>query len=65
MICKTCDGIGWVCEAHPDWPCDGPRAYPCDGPGAPCPRCNVPEDGEVPRMPPGFVVEVDDDTNLQ
>jgi len=27
----------------------------------PCPWCNIPEDGEEPRMPEGFEIEVDED----
>jgi hypothetical protein len=32
--CPTCQGSGWVCEAHPEhpWPHDD-----CAGPGEPCP----------------------------
>lgn len=59
MTCKTCDGVGWVRENHPDRPWDGPQA--CDGAGAPCPACNVPAAGEVPRMPDGYRVEFDKD----
>lgn len=62
--CKTCDDVGWVCEAHPDLPWDGPRACPCGAAGAPCPHCNVPDAGETPRMPPGFIAEVDEKTKL-
>jgi hypothetical protein len=31
----------------------------------PCPACNVPEDGEAPRMPDGFEIEDDKDGWLQ
>ncbi|MEH2492888.1 hypothetical protein [Bradyrhizobium sp. AZCC 2230] len=61
MTCKTCDDTGWVCETHPGWPWEGPHACPCGAAGAPCPRCNVPTDGEPPRMPAGFRTEVDKD----
>ncbi|MEY9132134.1 hypothetical protein ACVIWV_001990 [Bradyrhizobium diazoefficiens] len=59
--CTTCDGVGWVSENHLDRPWDGPRACTCGGAGAPCPACNAPVDGEAPRMPGGFHVEVDKD----
>ncbi|HYD66144.1 hypothetical protein [Azospirillum sp.] len=52
--CPGCDGTGWVCEDHQDQPWDGPHACSCGAAGAPCPRCNWPEDGELPRMPDGF-----------
>lgn len=57
----TCDDVGWVCENHLNRPWDGPRACTCGGAGAPCPACNTPMDGEAPRMPGGFRVEVDKD----
>ncbi|UQD69343.1 hypothetical protein JEY40_25360 [Bradyrhizobium japonicum] len=59
--CVNCDDLGWVCENHPERPWDGPRACTCGGAGAPCPVCNVTGEGEVPRMPKGFQVEVDKD----
>ena len=59
--CANCDDLGWVCENHPDRPWEGPRACNCGGAGAPCPACNAAGDGEVPRMPEGFRVEVDKD----
>ncbi len=30
-------------------PWEGPHACPCGGAGAPCPWCNVPEEGAAPR----------------
>ncbi|MGY3447146.1 ATP-dependent DNA ligase [Bradyrhizobium sp. USDA 4473] len=39
---------------HPDQPWTGPHACTCGGAGAPCPRCNKSEDGEIPEMPPDF-----------
>lgn len=53
-VCPACDGTNWVCEAHPDQPWEGPHACMCGAAGAPCPHCNRAEDGEAPRMPPGF-----------
>jgi hypothetical protein len=61
MICAICEDIGWVCENHPERPWDGPHACSCGGAGAPCPNCNVPVDGEPPRMPEGFRTEVNKD----
>ena len=61
MTCVNCDDLGWVCENHPDRPWDGARACTCGGAGAPCPACNAAGEGEVPRMPKGFQVEVDKD----
>jgi hypothetical protein len=29
--------------------------------GAPCPNCNVPADGERPRLPAGFMTDIDAD----
>lgn len=52
--CLLCDGTSWVCEAHPDQPWEGPHACTCGAAGAPCPHCNRSDDGEPPRMPPGF-----------
>ena len=57
--CTACDDLGCVCENHPDYPWDGPRACGCGGAGAPCPACNIPADGDAPRMPDGFRLEVD------
>ncbi|MCP2106688.1 hypothetical protein M2202_007532 [Bradyrhizobium japonicum] len=59
--CVSCDDLGWVCENHPDRPWDGPRACSCGDAGAPSPACNAAGEGEVPRMPEGFRVEVDKD----
>ncbi|MGK7059224.1 hypothetical protein AB4853_22425 [Bradyrhizobium sp. 1050_B9_N1_2] len=59
--CTKCDDLGWVGENHPDRPWDGRRACTCGGAGAPCPACNAAGEGEVPRMPEGFRVEVDKD----
>ena len=52
MTCQRCDGCRWVCENHLDRPWQGP--CDCGGAGAPCPLCNVPDDEDAPRMPPGF-----------
>ena len=59
MSCFVCEDVGWVCEIHPDYPWDG--TCPCGGPGAPCPRCNVPVEGQPPRMPEGFRTVFDQD----
>ena len=61
MKCLLCEDTGWVCENHPDRPRDGPRACDCGGAGAPCPVCNGPAEGDVPRIPEGFRVEIDKD----
>lgn len=39
--CRNCDGVGWVCEDHPDQPWAGLADWPacCGGAGAPCPVC--------------------------
>jgi hypothetical protein len=46
--CTLCGDVGWVCDG-------------CGSAGAPCPWCNVPGEGEAPRMPDGFKTEVDKD----
>jgi hypothetical protein len=61
MACDLCEDCGWVCEEHPGRPWEGPHACTCGAAGAPCPRCNVPTEGEVPRMPDGFEIEVDEE----
>ena len=58
--CKHCDDVGWVCENHRDRPwadggTDREDACAC-GAGAPCPRCNTPDDETPPRMPPGTTI---------
>jgi galactose mutarotase-like enzyme len=45
------------CENHPDRPWQGPQACECVGAGMLCPRCNKVNDGEAPRMLPGFETE--------
>lgn len=44
--CPRCEGLGWVCENHPDVPWAGMTGEPmcrgaegCGGAGMPC-RCN-------------------------
>jgi hypothetical protein len=59
--CTLCKDIGWVCERHADRPWDGERACGCGAPGAPCPVCNASNDATAPRMPEGFLVEIDKD----
>ena len=59
MTCSVCMETFWVCENHPAKPWDGPDACGCGGAGMPCLVCNVPDDGERPRLPAGFVPEVD------
>ena len=59
MTFGLCDGIGWVCDLHQSVAMGrsarlSVRRVWC----APCPVYNVPDDGEAPPMPPGFVVEV-------
>jgi hypothetical protein len=56
--CTLCHDIGWVCETHPGKPWNGPNACPC---GAACPWCNQYDDETPPRMPEGFLVEIDKD----
>jgi hypothetical protein len=41
--CPVCQGIGWVCENHPDKPWDGEKGCIC-GAGMPC-ICQGPRDG--------------------
>lgn len=55
--CILCDDTGWVCENHQDQPWMGPHACSCGGAGAPCPKCNQADDGDVPRLPEGFEPE--------
>jgi hypothetical protein len=52
--CTTCDDTGWVCEAHPNIPWLGDRACECLQPGKPCPKCNVANEDNPPRLPPDF-----------
>jgi hypothetical protein len=59
--CTLCHDCGWVCETHAGRPWDGPQACSCGAAGMPCPWCNIPEDGEEPRMPEGFEIDVDKD----
>jgi hypothetical protein len=62
MKCIFCADTGWVCENHPRRPWEGPHGCPLRRRwGAPCPACNVPEEGAAPRMPEGFRTEVDKD----
>ncbi len=58
--CRICDGVGWVCENHPDKPFKGlsGRLDACScGAGMPC-TCN--ESAERPETPPGFTVVIDE-----
>ena len=61
MKCTRCQDIGWVCEAYAGKPWDGPNAGPRDAAGAPCPWCNKCDADTAPRMPEGFLVEIDKD----
>jgi hypothetical protein len=54
MKCSLCEDCGWVCENHPARPWEGEHACTCGAAGAPCPRCNVPEKDEAPRLPEGL-----------
>jgi hypothetical protein len=65
IICIHCQDVGWVCEEHPGRPLAGARACGCGAAGMPCSACNVPENGEAPRMPGGFEIEDDKDGWLQ
>src|ERR1700736_4703061 len=49
--CMRCFGCRWVCEAHPHMAWEGEYACGCGAPGMPCPACNKPAEGEMPRMP--------------
>jgi hypothetical protein len=60
--CTLCQDNGWVCETHPGKPWDGPRACPCGAAGAPCPSYNQYDHETPPRMPEGFLVEIDKDS---
>jgi hypothetical protein len=59
MKCVWCVNSGWVCESHLERPWQGRHACSCGAAGAPCPICNMPEEGAAPRMPDGFKTEVD------
>jgi hypothetical protein len=50
MKCLRCEDSGWVCENHHDRPWEGRHACGCGGAGAPCPACNAPAKGEMPRL---------------
>lgn len=59
--CPICQGIGWVCESHPDkpWDRDLPNGCECNA-GMPCRACNPcggPDD--PPRPPEGTQVTFD------
>jgi hypothetical protein len=60
-VCKRCDDSGWVCEEHPGRPWAGLHACNCGAAGMPCPVCNIPAEGQEPRMPDGLKTEVDKD----
>src|SRR5262245_2537505 len=62
--CERCDDSYWVCEAHSHLPSDlatSPRACQCGALAMPCPDCN-PFGGpdERPKLPPGFMLTLDD-----
>jgi hypothetical protein len=59
MKCILCADTGWVCENPPDK--EGAGACTCGAAGAPCPACNVPEEGSEPRPPEGLKTEVNKD----
>jgi hypothetical protein len=59
--CTVCQDTLWVCESHPAMPWAGASACGCGGAGMPCPACNVPADGERPRLPAGFMTDIDAD----
>jgi hypothetical protein len=61
MNCPQCEDCGWICEEHPGRPWEGPHTCTCGAAGIPCPTCNQPAQGEMPRMPEGFRTEVDKD----
>jgi hypothetical protein len=52
--CANCDSTGWVCEDHRSKPWHGPRACGCGGAGVPCPKCNVANADNPPRLPADF-----------
>ena len=43
--CKRCRDARWICELHPDQP--APHGD-CDGARMPCPRCQDPDQREMP-----------------
>ena len=59
MICTRCEDCYWVCEVHDTLPWQGANACPCGAAGAPCPSCNGTVDGEAPKMPEGFKMDID------
>jgi len=56
QLCATCKGQLWVCENHQDVPWNDGDPPCCAGAGAPCPTCNVPKDGSMPRPQPDSTV---------
>jgi hypothetical protein len=61
QFCTRCSNARWVCEAHPQRPWgDVQGACCCGAPGEPCPVCNRVEADEVPKMPEGFRVDMDE-----
>jgi hypothetical protein len=63
-MCTRCRDTYWVCEDHDDRPWSGESACGCGGAGMPCPFCNVPDPGNRPRMPAGFVPDIDVDDHF-
>lgn len=47
--CPNCRGELWVCENHHDVPWNEGDPPCCGGAGAPCPACNMPTDGSMPK----------------
>ena len=61
MICTLCEDSGWMCESRPQMPWEGKDACQCGAAGMPCPWCNKPAEGDQPRRPEGFKIELDKD----
>jgi hypothetical protein len=59
MTCPYCDGLLWVCEAHPDQPWLGRHACICGASGMPCPICNPCDNSDPSQLPPDFADDED------
>jgi hypothetical protein len=55
--CRRCFGRPWVCEIHKYMAWEGDYGCGCGAPGMPCPLCNASDQINLPKMPPGFIVE--------
>ena len=62
ITCTVCQDTFWVCESS-SGDAVGVARPPAAAAaaGVPCPACNVPAEGERPRLPSGFTPTLDVD----